>query len=193
MLFCIITTQFTFAQLGNPGKDDGNRAVIPIQTSPKVITPTIKSINAKYILNLGAKRFKSITLNTRNGGIWLIDENDILRGTYFHYQNLGTSTITGNSKVENLTSSFGVVLVHSKDGLGIMSGGHAVPVHVRKILVEMPDFPIPTTTYVYCDVESTDRHWYLNEKNYINRLQLELFQAIFHRKKQPKCLPFITE
>lgn len=167
LLFCIVTTQLTLAQLSNPGREDGNRAVIPTQARPNVVTPTINSSGVKYIPNLGAKRFKSIALNTRNGGVWLIDESDVLRGVHFHYQNLGTATITNNSKVENLTSSFGVVLVHSKDGLGMMSGGHPDPEHVRKILVGMRDFPMPTTTYVYCDAESPDRHWYLNEKNYI--------------------------
>lgn len=167
MLFCVITTQFTFAQLGNPGRDDGNKPVTPTQVKPNIVIPTTNSSGVKYNPNLGAKRFKSIALNTRNGGVWLIDENDVLRGVHFHYQNLGTATITGNSKVENLTSSFGVVLVHSKEGLGMMSGGHPDPEQVRKIQVGMPDFPMPTTKYVYSDVESTDRHWYLNEKNYI--------------------------
>jgi len=153
------------------GKVDGLRPVTPSQSSPNVVTPKgLKSTNVSYnpkALAASAKRFKSIALNTRNGGVWLIDENDALRGVGFHYQNLGTTTITNNSKVDNLTASFGAVLVHSKDGLGMMSGGHADPEHVRKIQVGIPDFPMPTTNYVYCDVESPDRHWYLNEKNYI--------------------------
>jgi hypothetical protein len=173
LLLTVITTQTTsFGQVPvNQGvKVDGPRPITPSQSSPNIKTPTIKSGNVNYnpkSPNSNSKRFKSIALNTRNGGVWLIDENDVLRGVGFHYQNLGIATITNNSKVDNLTSDAGAVMVHSKDGLGMMRGGNADPEHVRKIQVGIPDFPMPTTTYVYRDTESTDYYWYLNEKNYI--------------------------
>jgi hypothetical protein len=172
LLLLMVATQIvSYGQVpvNQSNKVDGPRPITPSQSKPNIIKPTVMgeiSGKPKYPTK-GATKFKSIALNTRNGGVWLIDENDVLRGVGFHYQNLGTATITNNSKVDNLTASFGAVLVHSKDGLGMMSGGHADPEHVRKILVGIPDFPMPTTTYVYCDVESTDRHWYLSEKNYI--------------------------
>lgn len=168
LLFVITSISYGQVPVNQSNKVDGLRPITPSQSSPNIFTPEIKSGNINYKPKpTSSKRFKSIALNTRNGGVWLIDENDVLRGVGFHYQNLGTATITNNSKVDNLTVSFGAVLVHSKDGLGMMSGGHADPEHVRKIQVGIPDFPMPTTSYVYCDAESTDRHWYLSEKNYI--------------------------
>ncbi len=168
VVFAVIASQtLSFGQIPvNQGtKVDGLRPITPTQSSPNIKTPALKGQSVNYISN--SKRFKSIALNTRNGGVWLIDENDVLRGVGFHYQNLGTATITNNSKVDNLTVAYGAVLVHSKEGLGMMSGGHADPEHVRKIQVGIPSFPMPTTTYVYFDTESTDGYWYLNVKNYI--------------------------
>ena len=109
LVFFTLTSQLSSSQVLNPGRDDGRRPVTPSQTAPNVIKPNttkpyviMPSKGLKPIV--GSNHFKSIVLNTRNGGVWLIDENDMLRGTHFHYQNLGTATITDNSKVENLTA-----------------------------------------------------------------------------------------
>ena len=174
LLLFLVASQFVShgqVPVNQSSKVDGLRPITPTQSSPNVVTPAIKSGNINYnpkLPNSSSKGFKSVAINTRNGGVWIIDENDRLRGTHFHYQSLGTATITNNSKVENLTVDAGAVLVHSKDGLGMMRGGNADPEHVRRIQVGgLPDFPMPNTTYIYCDTESTDRYWYLNEKKYI--------------------------
>ena len=173
ILLLLVTTSISFGQVptNQSNKVDGLRPITPSQAAPNIKTPTLKSTNVSYnpkSPNTNSKRFKSIALNTRNGGVWLIDENDVLRGTHFHYHNLGTATITGNSKVDNMTSDAGAVMVHSKDGLGLMRGGNADPEHVRPIqLGGIPDFPMPMSTYIYRDTQSEDLYWYLNEKNYI--------------------------
>ncbi len=170
LLFFVAAQSMVFGQIpvNQSNKVDGLRPITPSQSAPNIVHPVMgESAGKPKFPHKGGAKFKSIALNTRNGGVWLIDENDKLRGTHFHYQNLGVATITGNSKVENLTSDAGAVMVHSKDGLGMMRGGNADPEHVRKIQVSLADFPMPTTTYVYRDTESTDSYWYLNEKNYI--------------------------
>jgi len=177
-MFCAILSAAAMAQVPvkNPsGNVDGPRMMVPTQAGPKVFSPAI--VKPALGLNFGTApcnssgsgttKFKSIALNTRNGGVWLIDEKDVLTGCHFHYAQLqGPTTIISNSTVENLTSFRGVVLVHSKSGLGMMSGGHPDP-HVRSITEGMRGFPMPTTKYVYGDVESPDEVWYLNEKGYI--------------------------
>ncbi len=161
----------------NPtGNIDGLRDMKPIQAMPNFKTPVIKP-NPKptiakdpcEVSGSGSTKFKSIALNTRNGGVWLIDEKDSLTGCHFHYAQLQGrgSDVEYSSTVENLTSYFGLALVHSKNGRGMMSGGHPSPTPIRNILAGMPGFPMPTTSYVYGDVESTDGLWYLNEKGYI--------------------------
>jgi hypothetical protein len=43
LLICFASAQLTIAQgLTNPGRDDGNRPVIPVQTIPNVIKPNVK-------------------------------------------------------------------------------------------------------------------------------------------------------
>jgi hypothetical protein len=153
----------------NPtGNVDGLKNMTPIRAIPNIKTPELKPLPKPItprdpceVTGGGTTKFKSIALNTRNGGVWLIDEKDSLTGCHFHY-----SQLQGRGTVENLTSFFGVVLVHSKNGVGMMSGGHPAP-HVRKISEGIPGFPMPTTAYVYGDPESTDQFWYLNEKGYI--------------------------
>lgn len=122
-----------------------------------------------------AKKFKSLALNTHNGGVWFIGEDDRLYGVGNHYQNCQLATIRNNSKVENLTALDGAVSVRSKDGLGMMFGGYPDPEHVRPISGDLGWATFPaTTTYVYRDVEQpngcaglNDWNWYLNEKGYI--------------------------
>jgi hypothetical protein len=181
VLLCTLISAKAMAQVPvlNPnGNVDGLRIKTPTQAGPKVITPAL--IKPALGLNFGTApcnsagngttKFKSIALNTRNGGVWLIDENDILTGCHNHFAQLqggvGSGTTQNESKVQNLTSYRGVALVNSLDGLGMMSGGHPAP-HVRNITQGMPGFPMPTTKYVYGDVESPDEVWYLNEKGYI--------------------------
>jgi hypothetical protein len=181
LLLCTLISAKAMAQVPvlNPnGNIDGLRIKTPTQAGPKVITPAM--IKPALGLNFGTApcnsagngttKFKSIALNTRNGGVWLIDENDVLTGCHNHYAGLqggvGSGTTQNESKVQNLTSFRGVVLVNSLNGLGMMSGGHPAP-HVRNITEGMRGFPMPTTKYVYGDVESPDEVWYLTEKGYI--------------------------
>lgn len=181
VLICTLISAQVMAQVPvlNPnGNVDGLRIKTPTQAGPIVITPAM--IKPALGLNfgtapcnsagIGTTKFKSIALNTRNGGVWLIDENDVLTGCHNHYAGLqggiGLGTTQNESKVQNLTSFRGVVLVNSLNGLGMMSGGHPAP-HVRRITEGIPGFPMPTTKYVYGDVESPDEIWYLNEKGYV--------------------------
>ncbi len=155
------------------GQVDGLRQVTPTQAIPKVFTPKITGTipvakpTSCDVAGTGTKKFKSLALNTRNGGVWLIGEDDYLYGTGYHYSSTGAVGITGNSKVDNLTSHYGAVLVHSKDGLGMMRGGMWGPEHVQKINNSIADFPMPTTTYTYCAPESTDQLWYLDASSNI--------------------------
>jgi len=158
------------------GNVDGLRPVKPTQAIKPFVD--IKPIKPNIVFNNKPtecdqtipipKKFKSLALNTRNGGVWFIGDDDRLYGVGYHFQNCALVTITGNSKVENLTSNYGAVLVRSKAGLGMMRGGNHDPEHVRKIT--MPSgapFPAPNSTYVYTAAENTDELWYLNEKGFI--------------------------
>ncbi len=158
------------------GNVDGLRIMTPTQAKPNFIMPDLKvkpkptvTKDPCEVTGSGTTKFKSIALNTRNGGVWLIDEKDSLTGCHFHYAQLQGkgSDVQFNSTVENLTSFFGVAIVHSKKGHGMMTGGHASTQPIRKIVEGMPSFPMPMTNYVYGDPESTDQYWYLNEKGYI--------------------------
>ncbi len=158
------------------GNVDGLRIMTPSQAAPNFKTPIFrvkpKPVVTKdpcEVTGSGTTKFKSIALNTRNGGVWLIDEKDSLTGCHFHYSQLQGkgSDVQFSSTVQNLTSYFGLVFVNSKNGHGMMSGGHPSPNPVRKIAEGIPSFPMPATTYVYGDVESSDGLWYLNEKGYI--------------------------
>jgi len=40
LLLCLITTQIALSQLPNPGRDDGNRPVIPTQAKREIVRPT---------------------------------------------------------------------------------------------------------------------------------------------------------
>jgi hypothetical protein len=175
----ILATHLLVAQVPSVlpnGNVDGLRLKTPSQAAPSVITPTVKlkpkpqvTKEPCEVTGAGTTKFKSVALNTRNGGVWLIDEKDSLTGCHFHYAQLQGkgSNVQFGSTVQNLTSYFGVVLVNSKNGHGMMSGGHAGPESIRKISEGFPGFPMPNTSYVYGDVESTDGIWYLNEKGYI--------------------------
>jgi hypothetical protein len=167
------------------GNVDGLRPMKPTA----VIKPfaDIKSIKPGVISSAGskptdcdqvlptAKKFKSLALNTRNGGVWFIGEDDRLYGVGNHYQNCQLATIRGNSKVDNITALDGAVSVRSKDGLGIMFGGNPDPEQVRPFSGDLGWGTFPATaTYVYRDVENpngcaglNDWNWYLNEKGYI--------------------------
>jgi hypothetical protein len=178
LAFCI---NFSIANAQAPvlnptGNVDGLRNMTPIQSISNFKTPVFKPNPKPYatkdpceVSGSGTTKFKSIALNTRNGGVWLIDEKDSLTGCHFHYAQLQGkgSDVQYSSTVENLTSYFGLVFVKSKNGYGMMSGGHPSPTPVRKILEGIPSFPMPMTSYLYGDVESPDQLWYLNEKGYI--------------------------
>jgi hypothetical protein len=175
LLIAIATKTAVMAQVPGVlpnGQVDGLRPVLATQAIPQIVIPGSKIPAAVTKADCtagygGTTKFKSIAINTRNGGVWLIDEKDSLTGCHFHYSQLqGSGGVQYNSTVQNLTSYFGVVFVNSKNGLGMMSGGHPAP-HVRKIIEGVPTFPMPTTSYVYGDPESTDQLWYLNEKGYI--------------------------
>jgi hypothetical protein len=175
LLIAIATKTALLAQVPGVlpnGQVDGLRPVLATQAIPQIVIPGSKIPTAITKADCtagygGTTKFKSIALNTRNGGVWLIDEKDSLTGCHFHYSQLqGGGGVQYNSTVQNLTSYFGVVFVNSKNRLGMMSGGHPAP-HVRKIIEGIPTFPMPTTSYVYGDPESTDQLWYLSEKGYI--------------------------
>ncbi len=52
LLLCLITTQFAVAQLQNPGRDDGNRPVVPTQAKRDVISPI--KVSGKPKCNCGS-------------------------------------------------------------------------------------------------------------------------------------------
>lgn len=165
------------------GNVDGLRPMQPIKaikpfadikpTKPNIATNAKPTECDQTLPN--AKRFKSLALNTHNGGVWFIGEDDRLYGVGNHYQNCGLVGIRANSKVENLTALDGAVAVHSKDGLGPMFGGNPDPEHVRPFSGDLGWATFPATaTYVYRDNENpnncngiNDWNWYLNEKGYI--------------------------
>jgi hypothetical protein len=168
LLLILIATQ-TMVQAQVPvnqsSKVDGLEPVIPSQAIKPGAGLSVAKTNCD-VTGTGNTKFKSVALNIRNGGVWLITDKDSLTGCHFHYSGLqGTGAMQYNSTAENLTSYFGVVLVHSKNGLGMMAGGHPPP-HVRKINEHFRDFPMPLTTYVYGDTEIKEL-WYLNENGYI--------------------------
>jgi hypothetical protein len=175
LLATLVTNMMLIAQVpvNISTKVDGLRPIQTSQAAPNVFIPKFSTTipvakpTSCDVAGTGTKKFKSIALNTRNGGVWLIGEDDYLYGTGYHYSFTGLVSITGNSKVESLTSNFGAPLVYSKDGLGMMRGGMWGDEFVQKIQNSLPSFPMPNTKYAYTAPESTDDLWYLDASSNI--------------------------